>query len=68
MNGKRQRDILRIIHLGSTVPLGFLVYAPTEEYGFIRPICQFLIIPLLSATGLWMWQQGRIRRLLGGGR
>lgn len=64
MTAKKQRMVLRLIHLGISLVLGLYVYAPPEETGDLRAICQWILFPALTITGLWMWQQRRVNRLL----
>lgn len=64
MSAKRLRDGLRLLHLVGSGFLGFVVYAPIEEATGLRPVVQFVVFPLMALSGLWLWQQARVRRWL----
>ncbi len=68
MKAKKQRNILRVVHLVLSFMLGVYIYAPPEETGDLRLICQVVLFPALTATGLWMWQQVRVNRWLRRGK
>lgn len=63
MSGKRQRDILRIVHLVGAALIGVALYAPAAHLGPLLLVVRVVVIPLMVLTGLWMWQQARVRRL-----
>ena len=58
----RQRKLQRIAHLVGAAVLFAYVYVPlgTELEGVVR----FGIFPLVTVTGILMWQAPRIRRVL----
>jgi hypothetical protein len=68
MKAKKQRGILRVVHLVLSGMLGVYIYAPPEETGDLRLICQLVLFPALLVTGLWMWQQARVNRWLRRGK
>ena len=68
MKPKRQRGVLRAVHIGLSFVMGFYVYAPLEELGDVRLIVQAVVFPALAVTGMWMWQQRRVNRWLRRGK
>lgn len=60
---KTARIALRWIHLLMAWPLGAFIYTPARENETFVFFMQFVFVPLLVITGLWMWQQARLRRL-----
>ena len=54
---------LRWTHLLIGWLIGALVYTPARENEAFILLMQFVFVPLLVITGLWMWQQARVRRL-----
>lgn len=60
---RRQRLIVRWIHLVVAVALGFLVYLPPSTSTGLRAVLMLVGVPLAAASGLYLWQQARIRRL-----
>lgn len=61
---RRQRDVSRWVHLVASALIGTFVYAPAAITGPMRPWMQVVVIPVLAASGVFMWQQARLRRLL----
>jgi hypothetical protein len=58
----RQRKLERAMHLlTGAVLLGYF-YLPTGQR--LGDIVRFLVFPLLTATGMAMWQAPRLRRLM----
>jgi hypothetical protein len=58
----RQRVLQRAMHLVAALLVLFLVYAPGGEQ--VAHTVRWAALPLLTATGIAMWQGPRIRRLL----
>ena len=55
------RRVLRYLHLLCAGALGTLVYSPwisNESFLFFN---QVVTVPVLAASGLWMWLGPRIR-------
>lgn len=55
---------IRIVHLAVGVALGLLVYLPTSLAGGLKAALMVAGLPLAVLSGIWLWQQGRIRRWL----
>ena len=60
---KTTRIVLRWTHLLMAWPLGTFIYTPARENEAFVFFMQFVFVPVLVITGLWMWQQARILRL-----
>jgi hypothetical protein len=60
---KNIRIGLRWTHLLIGWLIGVLVYTPAREDATFILLMQFVFVPILVITGLWMWQQARLRRL-----
>jgi hypothetical protein len=63
-SNKRQRDIQRVVHLVGGVALMLYLYTPLGSAPIFTALMQFLVVPLLVATGMLMWQLPRLRKLL----
>jgi hypothetical protein len=61
---RRQRSALRATHLAVGLLLGTSVYLPVhyEVAEWLRLFLAVLGVPLVTLTGVWMWQQARVRR------
>lgn len=58
----QERNLMRWIHLLGSVAIGTFVYSPwRNEPGFVLSM-RVLVIPLLTLTGLWMWQGSRLKK------
>ncbi len=59
----RQRTLSRALHLIGAGLIGTFVYAPASVSDNLQPVIAFAVIPVLTASGLFLWQQARIRQL-----
>jgi hypothetical protein len=57
--------VIRIVHLTVGLALGLLVYLPASMSGGLKTVLMLAGLPLAVLSGVWLWQQGRIRRWLG---
>jgi hypothetical protein len=62
MKAKDQRRFLRWLHLLSAAVIGTYVYAPWKEVLWFSLTVQVLIVPGLTATGIWLWLGPKIGR------
>ena len=60
---KTTRTALRWTHLLTGWLIGVFVYTPARESETFVLLMQAAVIPAVVLSGLWMWQQARIRRL-----
>jgi hypothetical protein len=63
-SNKQLRDIQRITHLAGAIALLLYLYTPLGSVPLFTVLMQFLVVPMLAATGLLMWQLPRLRKLL----
>ncbi|WP_170304525.1 hypothetical protein [Microlunatus speluncae] len=59
------RRAVRLAHVGLGAALGLLVYLPVALSGGLKIFLMAVGLPLAVLSGLWLWQQGRIRRWFG---
>jgi thiosulfate reductase cytochrome b subunit len=59
------RKALRWLHLIAGAVLATYVFSPLHADPVATAIVRALTLPLVIATGLVMWQQGRLIRLMG---
>lgn len=57
------RTILRWTHLLTGFLIGVFVYTPAHDNDAFVLLMQAAILPAVTLTGVWMWQQARLRRL-----
>lgn len=60
---KTVRTLLRWTHLLVGFLIGVFVYTPARESEAFVLFMQAAVVPVVTLTGVWMWQQARIRRL-----
>jgi protein-S-isoprenylcysteine O-methyltransferase Ste14 len=65
---KRTRTAQRGVHLFTGLVLVVYVYAVPATDWLLADVIRWLVLPLLVATGLAMWQWPRLRRLVRGPR
>jgi hypothetical protein len=63
-SGKRVRDLQRIVHVVSGLVVGAYIYTPLADVSAFSALVQVVVVPVLVAAGMAMWQLARLRRLL----
>jgi hypothetical protein len=64
MSNKNLRNVIRIIHLTAAATLGMYFYSPLAGDETLRLIIQFVTLPGLVLTGIALWQQAYLNKLL----
>lgn len=59
------RRLLRWFHIAGSLALGTYVYSPWGSDRTFHAVVAYGILPAMGLSGLWMWQQARLGRLLG---
>ncbi|MBS0660972.1 MAG: hypothetical protein JSR82_22350 [Verrucomicrobia bacterium] len=63
MSPATERLVLRWIHILFGLPLIGYVYGPPAEVQPYAPMFQYVFMPGLLLSGLWMWKGHLVRRL-----
>lgn len=69
--GRTLRLLSRWVHLVAGSLVATVIYSPLRESEAVVLLVQIIVLPVLIPMGISMWQQARLRRLLGrssGGR
>ncbi len=61
MNTRKTRSIVRWLHLIGAALIGTFVYSPWGDVVWFASLVKWGVIPLLTISGLWMWQGHRLR-------
>jgi hypothetical protein len=64
MSNKNLCTGIRIIHLIAAATLGMYFYSPIAGDETLRLIIQFVTLPSILLTGLALWQQAYLNKLL----
>lgn len=64
MSNKNLRNTVRIIHLIAAATFGMYFYSPIAGNENLRLIIQFFTLPSIALTGLALWQQAYLNKLL----
>ena len=66
MTGRRhsQRSALRLLHIVVGSLLATYAYLPAGEAPWLQWTLMLAGVPASTITGVWMWKQAAIRRLL----
>lgn len=64
MSNKNLRNVIRIIHLFAAATLGIYFYSPIAGNEMLKLIIQFVTLPSLLLTGISLWQQAYLNKLL----
>lgn len=60
----RLRSLTRTIHLVAALVAVVAVYLPVWSADTARLVLAAVVLPLLALSGLVLWQQARVRRIL----
>ncbi|MBE1878336.1 hypothetical protein [Myceligenerans pegani] len=64
MTPRATRTAIRAIHVALGLCVGAVVYAPATWIDPLRGALGAVVVPLLVVTGVTLWQQARLRRLV----
>jgi hypothetical protein len=64
MSNKNLRNVIRIIHLTAAATLGLYFYSPIAGDATLRLFIQVATLPGIVLTGLALWQQAYLNKLL----
>lgn len=64
MSNKQVRQFMRALHIVEAFVLGALIYGPWGDGSLLEAAVQFVFFPALGISGLLMWQQARLNKLL----
>jgi uncharacterized protein involved in cysteine biosynthesis len=64
---KQLRDAERALHIVAGVILLIVVFTPLGE-AVIGQVLRLVVVPLIVASGILMWQHARVTRLMRGSR
>ncbi len=64
LSNKRVRDLQRAFHLAGGLLVMAYIYSPLGELAAFSVLVRGVVVPVLLATGMAMWQAPRLRRLL----
>lgn len=63
MKEATKRSIYRWIHIIFGVPIIGYIYGPPEEVAPYAPLFQYVFVPVLIISGLFMWKGHLLRKL-----
>ena len=64
MSNKTLRNGIRIVHLIAAATLGMYFYSPIAGNETLRLVIQFGTLPGILLTGIGLWQQAYLNKLL----
>jgi hypothetical protein len=59
-----QRTVFRCIHIILSIPIVGYIYSPFDQIPNYAPLTRFVFLPMLAASGLWMWKGHLVLRLV----
>ena len=68
MKETTKRAVLRTVHILFALPLLGYIYGPPAETVQYLPYFRYIYMPVVIASGLWMWKGHVVRRLFARGR
>jgi hypothetical protein len=64
VNRNIPRWIFRGIHIVFSIPILGYIYSPFDKLPSYAPQTRYVFVPVMIASGLWMWKGHVVRRLL----
>ena len=64
MKDATKRSVLRWAHLLCAIPIIGYIYSPFEVLPDYAPATRLVFVPVMLASGLWMWKGHVLRRLI----
>ena len=64
MSNKNLRNLIRVLHLLAAATLGMYFYSPIAGNETLKLIIQFATLPSIALTGLALWQQAFLNKLI----
>lgn len=68
MSNKQTRNTLRLVHLIVASLMAVFIYSPLRLDDTFAAVIQALVVPIVVITGVVMWQQPLVMKLLNRGR
>ncbi len=68
LSQRQVRNVLRFCHLLTGMMLVPFVYSPLGDVAAFEWVVRIALVPLTIITGLSMWHQAKLRKLLAGKR
>ncbi len=59
-----RRWIFRWIHIVFAIPILGYIYSPFERLPDYAPLTRYVFVPVIVLSGLWMWKDHLVRRLI----
>jgi hypothetical protein len=64
MSSKNSRDIIRWIHLILGFAMGVYIYSPWSKIQTIGLLTKFILFPVVTISGLWLWLGPQLLKIL----
>lgn len=64
MSNKTLRNGIRVVHLIAAATFGMYFYSPIAGNETLKLFIQFVTLPSIALTGLALWQQAALNKLL----
>jgi thiosulfate reductase cytochrome b subunit len=68
LSQKQIRNVLRFCHLSAGMLLVPYVYSPLGDVAAFELVVRVALVPLTVFTGVSMWQQAKLRKLIARGQ
>jgi len=57
-----ERSLIRMLHLMLSIPIIGFIYGPVAHIPPAANFTRFIAVPLVAASGIWLWQKPRFLR------
>ncbi|WP_394134981.1 hypothetical protein [Aliivibrio fischeri] len=64
MKGQTVRLFLRWVHILGVLLIGAALYSPLKSNDLFMDLTLYILVPIVAISGVSMWQQGKLMKLL----
>lgn len=62
MKAAQERKIIRWVHILGSIPILGYIYGPVAKYPNAVMTIQWVLMPLIVLSGLWLWKGHVVRK------
>lgn len=67
MSNKQIRQMTRVLHILGGLAIGVYIYSPWGPGTWLEPVIRFGVLPGLIVSGIVLWQQPRLLKIVRSG-
>ena len=65
MNIRKERTIIRWIHIAGGTLVAIYIYSPWSAIGVFDILTRAVVVPFLILSGVWLWKGALLKKIFG---